>query len=952
MKRFLSLLLILALCAALLPGTAMASSSYDPTRALSYARSHWNDGKGLCAEFVSNCLQTGGLSSWDRECTNLYNELYNEVVNGSKIASIQYLKTYGNNIRTSDNKGKVSAGDALFWLCSGCPTDSVGGPYQHTALVSNVSGTYVNVYQHNGAVNDQPAWVGTCYECGRPYSHMVVVHFGGTASSASSSLSVSMSKYPTGSLTKGSYFSLGGTVTSNYTINFVQGSVIDTAGSTHLRKSYNPNNTSFSLYNSPIDNELTFNTLPSGTYYLKLIARDISGAEKVWRGENFTVADSYNVRLSASPSRVNLNLAGNSSQTVTVNLGGTFPEDGYINVDHSGIAKAAWISDAMRNNTAQMNVYADSVGTGTITVKFMSRSNSVLATATVNVTATAPTYTITYDANGGSGAPSRQTKEYNKSLTLSSREPVRSGYRFNGWAASSSASTPNYTPGCTYSANRDLSLYAVWAPASGVPYTVRHYLDDGNGPRLEDTDTFTGTTGEPVFPNPREYPGYETPVSQFAQVAADGSTVIEYVYEAITHTVRIKSDDGIDDTWGNGTYRCGETVTVSAQVAEGYTWRQWESSADQVPGSMEQEYSFTMPDEDVVLRATCDEIPQPDCSDGHTWGRWVVTEEATCEEEGQRERTCEVCGEINQEWIDPLEHDYQIADVTDAYTRYICANCGDDYTEMKEAQEAEYTVVCRFEYADLTSTVERETYTGPVGETVSPMPREYEGFDTPARKSATIREDGSTVITYVYVAVPTAPQTDGLGNFTDRNAYFEDLFADVPSSHWAQQHIATAYKLGLMNGTGSGSFSPSNNMTIAEAITLAARIHAIYYTGEEDFPRYDGGNWYDPYVNYARDNGIITENYAYTRPATREEFVHIMAAALPEKALPAITSSVSFADASDIVYGGDVALLQRAGVINGIEDNGEFYFKPWNTITRGEVAALVTRMVKEDLRQA
>lgn len=181
-KKMLEFLLTICITMTLLPIGTSAANTYNGSKALAYAKAHWSDGNELCAGFVSNCLKAGGLSSWDRECTNLYNQLNKEVVNDAKIASIQYLKASGNYIKTADNKGKVSKGDVLFWLCAGCPSDTVGGPYQHTALVSDVSGTYVNVYQHNGAVNNQPAYVGTCYECGRRYSDMVVVHFNSTSS--------------------------------------------------------------------------------------------------------------------------------------------------------------------------------------------------------------------------------------------------------------------------------------------------------------------------------------------------------------------------------------------------------------------------------------------------------------------------------------------------------------------------------------------------------------------------------------------------------------------------------------------------------------------------------------------------------------------------------------------------------------------------------------------------
>ncbi len=213
-KRFLSILLAVLFVIGVMPVSANAATTYNVSRALDYARANWNTGKGLCAEFVSDCIRAGGLTSYNTECTNLYNQLNNEVVRGARIASIQYLTPSGNYIKTADNKGKVSKGDVLFWLCQGCPTDSVGGPYQHTALVSDVSGTYVNVYQHNGAQNNTPAYVGNCYECGRRYSHMVVVHFG--TSSPDYIVNVKTDQYATvrNSWTK-SYLSISGNSSAN-----------------------------------------------------------------------------------------------------------------------------------------------------------------------------------------------------------------------------------------------------------------------------------------------------------------------------------------------------------------------------------------------------------------------------------------------------------------------------------------------------------------------------------------------------------------------------------------------------------------------------------------------------------------------------------------------------------------------------------------------------------------
>jgi uncharacterized repeat protein (TIGR02543 family) len=74
----------------------------------------------------------------------------------------------------------------------------------------------------------------------------------------------------------------------------------------------------------------------------------------------------------------------------------------------------------------------------------------------------AKTYTVSYNANGGSGAPSSQTKTYGKTLTLSSVVPIRSGYTFLGWSTSSTTTTATYSAGGNFTSNANTTLYAVW----------------------------------------------------------------------------------------------------------------------------------------------------------------------------------------------------------------------------------------------------------------------------------------------------------------------------------------------------------------------------------------------------------------------------------------------------------------------------------------------------------
>ncbi|MCM1363382.1 MAG: InlB B-repeat-containing protein [Ruminococcus sp.] len=94
------------------------------------------------------------------------------------------------------------------------------------------------------------------------------------------------------------------------------------------------------------------------------------------------------------------------------------------------------------------------------------------------------TYTVSYNANGGSGAPNKQTKYYTKTLTLSSSKPTRSGYNFKGWASSSTTTTVKYAAGASYTANASITLYAVWEITYVKPritgLTIKRCNSDGS----------------------------------------------------------------------------------------------------------------------------------------------------------------------------------------------------------------------------------------------------------------------------------------------------------------------------------------------------------------------------------------------------------------------------------------------------------------------------------------
>lgn len=99
------------------------------------------------------------------------------------------------------------------------------------------------------------------------------------------------------------------------------------------------------------------------------------------------------------------------------------------------------------------------------------------------------TYTISYNANGGVNAPAAQTKTYGQNLTLSSSAPTRNGYLFKGWSTSSTATTAQYQPGGTYSANGNATLYAVWQVITET-HTLTYNANGGVDAPAAQTQTY------------------------------------------------------------------------------------------------------------------------------------------------------------------------------------------------------------------------------------------------------------------------------------------------------------------------------------------------------------------------------------------------------------------------------------------------------------------------------
>ena len=155
-------------------------------------------------------------------------------------------------------------------------------------------------------------------------------------------------------------------------------------------------------------------------------------------------------------------------------------------------------------------------------------------------------------------------------------------------------------------------------------------------------------------------------------------------------------------------------------------------------------------------------------------------------------------------------------------------------------------------------------------------------------------------------------------------------FVDVAKSDWFADAVAYVTDKGLMNGTGSDTFSPNASTTRGMLMTVLAR-----YAGEDTT---GSTPWYQKGMEWAKANGVSDG----TNPEvniTREQLVTML---YRYAGSPKANGSLdSFSDAAS-VSSYAVNAMQWA-VENGIVNGSNGKLNPQDNATRAEVAAILMR---------
>ena len=183
--------------------------------------------------------------------------------------------------------------------------------------------------------------------------------------------------------------------------------------------------------------------------------------------------------------------------------------------------------------------------------------------------------------------------------------------------------TSDYVNDKTYAYERSMPAYNMTLTLTGVldeaVYTVHHWKQkttgiasthDDKNYELAETETKKAQIGSKVTPAVKTYTGFDSPKTQTKAVTADGKMVIDYYYERHLYNVTLNAGTGIEKTIGAGPYRYGQSVTIDANVKEGYHWLNWTgnytggSGGDQTVDT--KKFTFTMPAGNVTMTANAE----------------------------------------------------------------------------------------------------------------------------------------------------------------------------------------------------------------------------------------------------------------------------------------------------------------------------------------------------------
>ena len=158
-------------------------------------------------------------------------------------------------------------------------------------------------------------------------------------------------------------------------------------------------------------------------------------------------------------------------------------------------------------------------------------------------------------------------------------------------------------------------------------------------------------------------------------------------------------------------------------------------------------------------------------------------------------------------------------------------------------------------------------------------------------------------------------------------------FSDVSSSSWCYKYVTELSDAGIIGGYSDGTFKPDNTVTYGAALKLI--MLAAGYSEQKP----TGSHTFSGYLSKAQSDGLVSGSVNLDQPITRLQVSQLAAKAM-KLDISNLSSTHPFTDTADVY----VQALNAAGIVEGYFSNGTSTFKPSNTLTRGQLSAIVWRM--------
>ena len=158
-------------------------------------------------------------------------------------------------------------------------------------------------------------------------------------------------------------------------------------------------------------------------------------------------------------------------------------------------------------------------------------------------------------------------------------------------------------------------------------------------------------------------------------------------------------------------------------------------------------------------------------------------------------------------------------------------------------------------------------------------------------------------------------------------------FLDVNESDWFYSYVYDLYYADIISGHSAATFAPYDTVSYGQTLKLAllAAGHKVQ--------RPTTSHWASGYLQYARNQSIVTGTVNLDLPITRLEIAKIAARALDLPTNHTVDSP--FADTQDAY----VLALYEMGILEGIYDaNNILRYYPDNDLSRAEISAIIWRM--------